>query len=131
MDADDVSSSSDDDEVKPLYNPLNLPMDWDGKPIPYWLYRLHGLSKSVRPVATPAHAVVVCRPAMNVSRPRRCVYGDRCAIAVGRTQYDCQICDEKYRGRKVFERHFTVSGAARCVVVPQRYLTARARACTR
>eukprot|EP00002_Diphylleia_rotans_P038104 TRINITY_DN8612_c0_g1_i1.p1 TRINITY_DN8612_c0_g1~~TRINITY_DN8612_c0_g1_i1.p1 ORF type:complete len:456 (+),score=116.88 TRINITY_DN8612_c0_g1_i1:56-1423(+) len=34
----------DDDDEKPLYNPLNLPLGWDGKPIPYWLYKLHGLS---------------------------------------------------------------------------------------
>jgi len=27
----------------PLYNPLNLPLGWDGKPIPFWLYKLHGL----------------------------------------------------------------------------------------
>lgn len=26
-----------------IYNPLNLPLDWDGKPIPYWLWKLHGL----------------------------------------------------------------------------------------
>ncbi len=26
-----------------MYNPLNLPLGWDGKPIPYWLYKLHGL----------------------------------------------------------------------------------------
>lgn len=26
-----------------LYNPLKLPLDWEGKPIPYWLWRLHGL----------------------------------------------------------------------------------------
>lgn len=31
-----------DDEEK-LYNPLKLPMGWDGKPIPFWLYKLHGL----------------------------------------------------------------------------------------
>ena len=29
---------------KPIYNPLNLPLGWDGKPIPYWLYKLHGLN---------------------------------------------------------------------------------------
>ena len=34
-------AGNDDDE--PLYNPLNLPLGWDGKPIPYWLYKLHGL----------------------------------------------------------------------------------------
>ncbi|CAJ0576377.1 unnamed protein product, partial [Mesorhabditis spiculigera] len=28
------------------YNPKNLPLDWDGKPIPYWLYKLHGLNIS-------------------------------------------------------------------------------------
>lgn len=29
-----------------IYNPLNLPLDWDGKPIPYWLWKLHGLGVS-------------------------------------------------------------------------------------
>jgi len=24
-------------------NPLNIPLGYDGKPIPYWLYKLHGL----------------------------------------------------------------------------------------
>ena len=49
--AEDVLEEEEDEEdegEKPIYNPLNLPMGWDGKPIPYWLYRLHGLSKSVR-----------------------------------------------------------------------------------
>jgi len=27
-----------------IYNPKNLPLGWDGKPIPYWLYKLHGLN---------------------------------------------------------------------------------------
>ncbi|KAJ4148498.1 hypothetical protein LMH87_002964 [Akanthomyces muscarius] len=31
------------DEDDKIYNPLKLPPGWDGKPIPYWLYRLHGL----------------------------------------------------------------------------------------
>lgn len=35
---------SDDDDVP--YNPKNLPLGWDGKPIPYWLYKLHGLNIS-------------------------------------------------------------------------------------
>ncbi|GAA6054555.1 hypothetical protein JCM3770_006029 [Rhodotorula araucariae] len=35
----------DDDEADDgrIYNPLKLPLGWDGKPIPYWLYKLHGL----------------------------------------------------------------------------------------
>ena len=41
------SSDGDDEEDemnKEIYNPLKLPMGWDGKPIPYWLYKLHGLN---------------------------------------------------------------------------------------
>ncbi|EAT32600.1 AAEL012348-PA [Aedes aegypti] len=33
---------SDDDDGIP-YNPKNLPLGYDGKPIPYWLYKLHQL----------------------------------------------------------------------------------------
>ncbi|KAJ2274032.1 Pre-mRNA-splicing factor sap61 [Coemansia sp. RSA 451] len=35
---------SDDADTAHAYNPLNLPLGWDGKPIPFWLYKLHGLS---------------------------------------------------------------------------------------
>jgi len=43
---DDQPMDVDDEEEadKPIYNPLNLPLGWDGKPIPYWLYKLHGLN---------------------------------------------------------------------------------------
>ena len=44
-DAMEVDEDEDEDaEEKPIYNPLNLPLGWDGKPIPYWLYKLHGLN---------------------------------------------------------------------------------------
>ena len=36
----DESGSEDEEKI---YNPLKLPLAWDGKPIPYWLYKLHGL----------------------------------------------------------------------------------------
>ena len=36
-------SGSDSDGDERIYNPLKLPLAWDGKPIPYWLYKLHGL----------------------------------------------------------------------------------------
>jgi splicing factor 3A subunit 3 len=39
--AGDSDSDSDGDEK--IYNPLKLPLAWDGKPIPFWLYKLHGL----------------------------------------------------------------------------------------
>lgn len=33
----------DSDGEDKIHNPLKLPLAWDGKPIPYWLYKLHGL----------------------------------------------------------------------------------------
>lgn len=41
-------NSDSDDEDKLNYNPKNLPIGWDGKPIPYWLYKLHGLGVEFR-----------------------------------------------------------------------------------
>lgn len=38
------SEEEDDNDIP--YNPKNLPLGWDGKPIPYWLYKLHGLNIS-------------------------------------------------------------------------------------
>jgi splicing factor 3A subunit 3 len=43
MDEPVVLSDVESDDSEALYNPLKLPMGWDGKPIPYWLYKLHGL----------------------------------------------------------------------------------------
>ena len=36
----------DEEEEAAIYNPKNIPLGWDGKPIPYWLYKLHGLNLS-------------------------------------------------------------------------------------
>ncbi|KAL9091035.1 MAG: hypothetical protein Q9159_001661 [Coniocarpon cinnabarinum] len=36
----DADSDSDDERI---HNPLKLPLSWDGRPIPFWLYKLHGL----------------------------------------------------------------------------------------
>ena len=38
----------DDEGENPIYNPLNLPLGWDGKPIPYWLYKLYGLGEEFK-----------------------------------------------------------------------------------
>lgn len=46
-DSDDEISEVDEEEEQEsevIYNPKNLPLGWDGKPIPYWLYKLHGLN---------------------------------------------------------------------------------------
>lgn len=39
-DADEANDTPAEDRI---YNPLKLPLDWDGKPIPFWLWKLHGL----------------------------------------------------------------------------------------
>ena len=41
-------SDSDSDGEEKIYNPLKLPLAWDGKPIPFWLYKLHGLGVEFR-----------------------------------------------------------------------------------
>lgn len=44
LEDDDFVEEEDEDEEEEVYNPLKLPLGWDGKPIPYWLYKLHGLN---------------------------------------------------------------------------------------
>lgn len=43
---DDISDAEyeENEQSDVIYNPKNLPLGWDGKPIPYWLYKLHGLN---------------------------------------------------------------------------------------
>lgn len=61
-------AARDHDVTEKVHNPLKLPLGWDGKPIPFWMYKLQGLS----------------------------------------VEYKCEICsDHVYRGRKVFEKHFS------------------------
>lgn len=42
MVVDEVEEEEDDTDE--FYNPKDVPLGWDGKPIPYWLYKLHGLN---------------------------------------------------------------------------------------
>ena len=47
--APEEESEDDEDPLDaPLYNPKNLPLGWDGRPIPYWLYKLHGLDQEFK-----------------------------------------------------------------------------------
>lgn len=47
-DDDNVENDGDSDEETGLSNPLNLPLDVTGRPIPFWLYKLHGLGHEFR-----------------------------------------------------------------------------------
>jgi len=51
-DAPQDGNSDSDDEEKAIYNPKNLPLGWDGKPIPYWLYKLHGVIMHALPLCS-------------------------------------------------------------------------------
>ncbi|KAF2703081.1 splicesome-associated protein [Pleomassaria siparia CBS 279.74] len=39
----DAEDGEESDAEEKIHNPLKLPLAWDGKPIPFWLYKLHGL----------------------------------------------------------------------------------------
>ncbi|KAK2952417.1 putative Splicing factor 3A subunit 3 [Blattamonas nauphoetae] len=41
-------SEDDDDLSAAPYNPKNVPLGWDGKPIPYWLFKLNGLNQEFK-----------------------------------------------------------------------------------
>ena len=43
-----IQVDSDDEDVPIKHNPKNLPIGWDGRPIPYWLYKLHGLGEEYK-----------------------------------------------------------------------------------
>lgn len=44
----DEKTEEEEEEEGRISNPLKVPLGWDGKPIPYWLYRLHGLGVEYR-----------------------------------------------------------------------------------
>jgi splicing factor 3A subunit 3 len=44
----ELAPDEEEDEDEFVYNPLKLPLGWDGKPIPYWLYKLHGLNQEFK-----------------------------------------------------------------------------------
>ena len=101
--------SDSDDEEKAIYNPKNLPLGWDGKPIPYWLYKLHG-------ARTPAARRRPCHPARARSHTHnsaalRQTRSSRPAGARAtglNIEYNCEICGNyKYYGPRAFDRHFS------------------------
>ncbi|OCB84850.1 hypothetical protein A7U60_g8071 [Sanghuangporus baumii] len=42
------NANEEEEEEERIYNPLKVPLGWDGKPIPYWLFKLHGLGVEYR-----------------------------------------------------------------------------------
>lgn len=79
--------AEEEEEEERIYNPLKLPLGWDGKPIPYWLYKLHGLGVEYRCEICSDH-----------------VYMGRCVWSPGH----CGCVNLPLLHRKNFDRHFQV-----------------------
>ncbi|CAA19057.1 U2 snRNP-associated protein sap61 [Schizosaccharomyces pombe] len=69
---------SDQDDEEKIYNPLKLPLGWDGKPIPFWLWKLHGLGKEF-PCEICGNYVYMGRKAFDKHfTEQRHIYGLKC-----------------------------------------------------
>lgn len=81
-----------------IYNPLKLPLAWDGKPIPFWLYRLHGLGVEF-PCEICGNFVYMGRRAYDKHfNEARHVYGLRCLGITNTTLFrDISSIDEAMR----------------------------------
>jgi len=77
-DANGADDDEDSDGEEKIYNPLKLPLAWDGKPIPFWLYKLHGLGVEF-PCEICGNYVYMGRRAFDkhFNEPRH-VYGLKC-----------------------------------------------------
>jgi len=104
-----VDGAGDEDEEEKIYNPLKLPLGWDGKPIPYWLYKLHGLGVEYRCEICSDH-----------------VYMGRFVTALFLMQ---EFLSDLRHPRKNFDRHFQVSGSRFLYFFSKNYITTGIKAC--
>lgn len=63
-----ADGGEEEEEEERIYNPLKLPLGWDGKPIPYWLYKLHGLGVEYRCEICSDHVYMGRYAASSLSR---------------------------------------------------------------
>lgn len=82
-----AEGAEEEEEEERIYNPLKLPLGWDGKPIPYWLYKLHGLGVEYRCEICSDH-----------------VYMGRLVLDFIGMLFDA----DRFSHRKNFDRHFQV-----------------------
>ncbi len=76
--AQEAEDSDGEDGEDKILNPLKLPLGWDGKPIPFWLYRLHGLGQEL-PCEICANFVYMGRRAFEKHfNETRHIYGLKC-----------------------------------------------------
>jgi hypothetical protein len=119
--------ADDDEEEEYVYNPLKLPLGWDGKPIPYWLYKLHGLNQEFK-------CEICGNYRCGLGRVRVC---DACGLGLGQVQWcwnassECHFQERRHvsyrlRGLYVQSAHFC-TGARK--VLSQSALSAGALLC--
>lgn len=91
-------AEGEDEGEERIYNPLKLPLAWDGKPIPFWLYRLHGLGVEF-PCEICGNFVYMGRRAFDKHfNEARHVYGLRCLGITNTTLFrDISHIDEALR----------------------------------
>eukprot|EP00808_Paulinella_micropora_P013415 g18531.t1 len=77
-----------------IYNPLNLPLGWDGKPIPLWLYKLHGLNIPYSCEICGNHTYFGPRAYQRHFKEWRHVYGMRC-LGIPNTKHFMHITKMK------------------------------------
>lgn len=83
--AEEESDGEGDDKI---YNPLKLPLAWDGKPIPFWLYKLHGLGVEF-PCEICGNFVYMGRRAFDKHfNEARHIYGLKCTFI---SRASCQL----------------------------------------
>eukprot|EP00897_Mesotaenium_endlicherianum_P007234 jgi/Mesen1/6539/ME000334S05877 len=131
-----VVEEDSDDEDGQIYNPLKLPMGWDGKPIPYWLYKLHGLGQATQKAKRRICGGRGFRSGVQGSgvgfklllpgpkSPFRILCDTTRALGGLRSspEFKCEICgNTSYWGRRAFERHFKEwrhQHGMRCLGIP-------------
>ena len=89
------------------YNPLNLPLGCDGKPIPYWLYKLHGLDKEFSCEICGNHTYRGRRAFECHFREWRHQYGMRCLNIPNTNCFNeiTSIHEAKQLWKKIQEQH--------------------------
>jgi hypothetical protein len=91
-----LSESEDEDEKPAIYNPKDVPLDFDGKPIPYWLFKLHGLNIRLEGIAPLAHLTLW-----------QLYVRDLLGRHVQRAQGQCVFrCDFSSQAIQAFQKHF-------------------------
>ncbi|KAI0020330.1 hypothetical protein F4780DRAFT_742942 [Xylariomycetidae sp. FL0641] len=96
--ATEIEEGEEGDDDERIYNPLKLPLAWDGKPIPFWLYKLHGLGVEF-PCEICGNFVYMGRRAFDKHfNEARHIYGLKCLGITNTSLFrDITVIDEALR----------------------------------